>query len=479
MLQQLGVSRTETIEIWPAGLVPARWDGDSTAVWLSTERPCIGVRADHPVKAFVVQLENHVVKPKPGRLGEPVFVELPWLGVGQHTLRVSAIGTGDGSTLTPAVLDIQIRAPRRWSLGSSSQSALLVVVEPNVPTLEQLWEGDVDVEVHGPRGRRVQCSIAFYLKGGTVPHVAIGLPPLTIPVSRDAWRAIVKNRIQADGRCQEAYDSAHSVDVHLRAGEIGAYTIAAEREFAPIRWAVTRRKHAFQLRVVDDTGVSGPTEVYIYEFHTPDICSQLDTARFRADEGGDAQAGLYVASAGRHQRAIVVPAQVRKPEDFRIEPRIKAYRRTTPDILALLQLLELWGGAHLTGSIASRFKRRKVLEFLLRAIFGLIGGDSWDTVERCFDCWSEKGEEMAIREAECAISRRRDEQGLGAVLARDARKLAAMTAPDRAWRLAYLGHRFLSLPNPGEHPGRIGAPNQQFRVSWNVRRHVDQINQCG
>ena len=470
MLDKLGVPRTETVEIWPAGLVPARWEGNSTAAWLSTERPCIGVRADHPVKTFVVQMENQVVKVEPGRLGEPVFVELPWLGVGQHTLHVSAMGTGDEPTLTPAVLDIQIREPRRWNPGSSSQSALLVVADPSVPTLEQLWEGDVELEVHGPRGRTVQCSISFYRKGDTVPYTGTGLPPLTIPVSRDAWRAFIKNRIQTDRTVQNAYDSAHRVDVHLRAGEIGAYTIVAEREFAPLRWVVTRRRHAFQLRLINNTGMPGATEVQVYKFDAPDICSRVDAARFCTDEGGDAQAGLYVASAGCHQLAIVTPTQVKKPADFRIEPRIRAYRRSTSDILALLRLLELWGRAHLTGSIDSRFKRRKVLESILREIFGLIGGDRWAIVERCFDSWSEEGEEKAVREAEHSISRRRNENGLGAVLARDARDLASMTAQDRAWRLASLGHRFLSLPNPGNGPDRITAVNRAYGVALNARR---------
>ena len=114
----------------------------------STENPCVGLRADHHVEAFCLELGSQVLEVEPGQSGEPVFIELPWLGVGQHTLRASARAAGDEPVPEAAVLDIQIREPRVWVPGFGSQSAFLVVVDPSAPTLEQLWEG----------GRRSRCT---------------------------------------------------------------------------------------------------------------------------------------------------------------------------------------------------------------------------------------------------------------------------------------------------------------------------------
>lgn len=466
LLDTLGVPRARTVEIWPAGLVPARWDGEGNVEWLSTETPCVGVRADHHVQAFIAELDSQVVEVEPSRPGEPVFIELPWLGVGQHTLRVSVRATGEEPAPAPAILDIQVREPRSWVPGGSSQSALLVVVDPGTPTLEQLWEGDVDVEVHGPRGRQVECHVAFYRKGGTLPHFERMLPALRIPVSPGAWTAFVEKQVKKDRNTQNAYDLAHSCEVGFRAGELGAFTLTVEREFAPLRWAVSRSRHALHLRAIDDTGEQEATEVRLYEFNTPDVGRALDAAAFCAGTGAEARSGLYVAHTGGHHKAIVIPPEVRTFADLRVEPRLTSRHRTPSDVVALLRLLELWAGARLTGSLSSRFMRSKVLESVLAEVFRLVGGDRWAATERSLELHS--GEE-AVREATRAISPRREEARLGCVVARDAHELAFMTPEERVRRLAELGRRFLGISAPRNRLDRLTGverPEGPHHPAW-------------
>ena len=92
------------------------------------------------------------------------------------------------------------------------------------------------------------------------------------------------------------------------------------------------------------------------------------------------------------------------------------------------------------------------MEFLLEDVFRLIGGDGWRTVERSLD--PESGDK-AVRDAIHAISPRREQAGLGAEIARDIVKLAAMAAEKRALRLAELGQRFLGLSHPSNRGDRI------------------------
>ena len=467
VLDSLGVPKAGTVEIWPAGLMPARWDGDGNAEWLSTENPCIGLRADHPVAAYSLDLGGRAFMVEAGRTGEPVFIQLPRLGVGRHTLRVSATGASDGSVSDPTVLDIQIRAPRVTVSGSSSQSALLVIVYPNAPTLEQLWEGGVEIELHGPRGQRVVCSVSLFGKGDTVPHLERKLQGLTIPVSPSNWSAFIEKRIKDDHKIQNAYDLAHRCEVHLRAGEFGAFTLIAEREFAPFRWAVSRKQHAFHLRAIDDSGGQAATEVRLYEFGTPDAGRLLDTAPFRIGAGAKARSGLYAANAGDHHRAVVIPPEVHTFADLRLEPRLLARRRTPSDIVALVRLLDLWAGARLTGNVFSRTMRRKVMEFLLEEVFRLISGDVWRTVERSLD--PESGDK-AVRNAIHAISPRREQAGLGAEIARDIVELAAMAAEKRALRLAELGHKYLGLSHPSNRGDRISVVARRDATTLIQRR---------
>ena len=444
VLLTLCVQIAGTIEIWPAGLVPARWDGDGNAAWLSTETPCVALRADHHVDGFVAELGEQFIEIEPPKVGEPVFIELPWIGVGQHTLHVSAKEAKNESAPARAVLEILVREPHAWVPGSSSQSVLLVIVDPNTPTLEQLWDGDVDVEVHGPRGRKVQCTIAFFRKGDTLPHFQRTLPTLNIPVSLRSWRAYIEQHVKEDQNTQNAYDLSHSCEVHLRAGELGAFTLTAEREFAPLRWAVYRTRRTFHLKVIDDTGEQGSTDVRLFKFNTPDVGHSLDVTPFYKGTGFEAQGGLYVVQAGGQRRAVVIPLRLHTLEDLRIDSELKKRNRTPSNVIGLIGLWEMWASARLTGNLFSQTMHKQVLDSLLQEVFRLIGGDRWAVAERRLDT---RGGANALQAAKCAVSSCREEAWLGSVILRDARKLCEVTAKEKALWLAGLARRFLRQPN--------------------------------
>ena len=138
-LESLGLNQAKTVEVWPAGLAAGNWDGEGRGEWLSSERPCIGIHTDHPVDSLWVSLEDSKterLKITPLALGEPIFVELPALPVGVHSLRVSTQSIDEKES---GQLELVIREPRAWSPGVSIQRALTILVDPEVPTLEQLW----------------------------------------------------------------------------------------------------------------------------------------------------------------------------------------------------------------------------------------------------------------------------------------------------------------------------------------------------
>lgn len=472
LLDSLGIQMAGMVEIWPAGLVPARWDGEGSAEWLSTDTPCVGVRADHIIQSFAAQLNNEALELKPSRPGEPVFIDLSWLGVGQHVLSVSARGVSADSEAAPAILNIQIREPRSWVPRGNSQSALMVVVDPGRPTLEQLWQGDVEIEIHGPRRRKIECIVALYRKGDTLPHFKRELPPLKIPVSAREWEEFFEAQFRNHRDFQNAYDLAHRCEVHFRGGELGGYTLSVEREFVPLRWVVSQSTEDFCLRVINDTGELGTTEVRSFDFHAPDQERILDATPFLKKEGFEAETGLYAAYAGDYRKAIVVPpTTVHAFKDLAPKPKLRSWRRTRSDILELIGLFELWASARLTGggNILARERRRRVLEALLEETVGLICGKHWRKVERGFQGSTEDGGLEAVRRA---ISNAR----IGTKLACDLRSLVAdlveIPATKRVLEFARLAHRYLGLPAPpfsGTH-GLMPSDINKLRLSEGARR---------
>jgi hypothetical protein len=159
-IRRLGLRQAKAVEVWPAGLGAVVWDGEGHAEWLASERPCIAIQTDHATSGLLVSmgtepsrsLEFTTVTP-----GEPIFVQLPDLPVGVHKVRVSTrSATADEKALGDLDVVMRIREARPWSPGVSPHGPLVVAIEPVAPTLEELWEGRVEVTVRGPAGRRLR-----------------------------------------------------------------------------------------------------------------------------------------------------------------------------------------------------------------------------------------------------------------------------------------------------------------------------------
>lgn len=441
-LETLGVHQAGTIQLWPAGITPVRWDGEGAAEWLSTDKPCLGIRADHHVESFALDLDFRTMDVVPSYPGAPVFVELPALDTGLHTLRVSANTINGEFTGELGNLEIMIREPRVWVPGRNSQGALLVVMDPNAPTLEQLWEGQVEIEIYGPTSRKVKCAISLFMKGHSQSHLCKTLPGFRLPVNSATWQEHFDRHFKKRKDVQNAYDLADSCVLTFHADELGAFALTAEREFSPLRWAVHRTRNRYTLRILDDSGTDEVAHVQFYEFKTPDVRCSIDAAAFMGKDGFYATGGLYVVKSGKNQRAIIIPPEVHTFNDLHIEPQLIQRRRTPQDVIALVEVLDLWTGARLTGNLFSMALRRNVLSILLRKIFSLICGERWAEVEHSL---SKRDREDILQVIKHVFRNKPEEITLATKFLDEAGDLAKVRPVTRAERFAHLASRLLHL----------------------------------
>lgn len=125
VLTQLGLGHAKNIEVWPAGLAAAAWDGEGHGEWLASEHPCLAVSVDHKVDSLFVAIGNdpmHQLELKPVAPGQPTFVELPKLPVGGHVVRFSARKdpSVEAKLLGDLNVMVRIREARPWIRGISS-----------------------------------------------------------------------------------------------------------------------------------------------------------------------------------------------------------------------------------------------------------------------------------------------------------------------------------------------------------------------
>lgn len=449
-LRRLGLGQARAIEVWPAGLSAVLWDGEGHGEWLASERPCLGIRSDHPIDALVVSMASRSEAPlelTPIVPGEPVFVELAALPVGLHRVRVCARDTPGVETEALGDLEVmmRIREARPWSPGVSPHGPLVVQIDPATPILEHLWEGRVSLTLRGPSGRGVRCRVSLFERDGDTAIFVKQLPPIRFPVGPDAWRSHFEKHFRRTKQAQDVYDIARICELEFAAEELGALTVRCEREFTPLRWAVRCRGQRQMVRLLDDSGDDRQPIVSRLAFESPCVEEQLACdSVYEVPEVG----GMYVARGGRTVAAVIVPPLVRSLAELGCVPRVDAGTRSVDSILQLLGLACLWGQARVTGAFVSAMRQRYVLLAFLQHMFRLICGDNWANVEA-----SSRDGAFKISRLRGAVSRRRDEVAIGAVLARDVADLAERTCEDRVKHMASLATRFRLLSSPPDGEG--------------------------
>ena len=440
-LSRLGLRQAKTIEVWPAGLAAAAWDGEGYGEWLASERPCLGICADHPIAGLLVSMDtgsySEVTSVPPG---DTVFVQLPQLPGGLHTVHVHTrrFFGEDPEALGDVDVVMRIREVQPSSPRVNPQGPLVVQVEPAVPTLEELWEGRIEISLRGPMGRQVQCRASLFGHDEETAAVSEQLPPIKLPVEAERWRQYFNTYFQKTP-ASRAYDTARVCELEFTAKELGTFSIRCEREFTPLRWAVRRSQQEWIVRLLDDSGTANPPAIARLAFEEPCIEEPLEPAATYSVPGSGS---LYVARHSELTAAVIVPQVVHGINDLRCFPRIHEVERSPEAVRRILSRARLWSQARLPGDLFSAMRRREVLQALTAHIFKLVGGKNWGDVE----------ESVHLRRAEIGELRRLVSKGsrvidVGAELERDIEDLAAVPAAERVERFTALVRTARLLPS--------------------------------
>lgn len=443
-LQTLELSQSRTLDVWPAGSPPAAWDGEGRVEWLTSDTAILAIRPDHPLQELTAVLDNDEwsrIQFSAVSAGKTLFIELPELPAGSHRLTFRVHSQVSNSTDQSASLDVIVREPHEWTPGVTAQGPFTVHLDPATPSLEQLWEGRVAVEIHGPLGRQLAGTVTFKERQTDEPLVQIALPPLTLPVNTDGWQQCFEKHVRDNKRVKDNYDLAHSCVIELTADELGRYVFECEREFSPVRWALRRGPECYELKVVNDSSDDGSLAVARYDTLNPESAINLDgkEAVLIVPPSG----GLYTATSESFTNSILVPPfEIRSLEDLGARPNVDIADRSSTHLVALLLVAELWATARLSGSdlLASIRRRNDVVDALLRAIAASIGGDYWLDEEAIYRRRSDPG---ALARLCQAITSKRAELGICIILERDVSVLASLSLPDRVKRFRDLTSKFL------------------------------------
>lgn len=438
-LRLLGISVAKRIEVWPAGLSAVDWDGEGHGEWLTSQQPLLAVRADYSVDHLRISLADEVMSavevgfPTPG---EPVFLELPRLPIGLHELLICPLV---GGVPEPAVGEmsvlLRVSGAKPWSPGHNSQRPLTIQVDPPSPTLEQLWNGQIDIEVAGPLARTVKVIVSLFDSSEGPATINSQLPPLPLPATSVAWNRYFERHFRSKKKAEESYDAARICQLDFAAEELGVFSLRCERAFTPVRWAVRTTREKTIVRLIDDTGAGDGLTVAHFSFAKPLQRRELSRS---SEYDASADGGLFVAVTAGPPVGVVAMRQVRTLADMTYSIHMEASDRSVESVKSAIEGATLWRHAKASGNFLSATNQREVLRAITRHVMLLIGGERWARAELDFA----EGRDMDLRQLKRAVSQRADEAGVAAALAIDMPTLSTLPVNARVARLAEIARSF-------------------------------------
>lgn len=367
----------------PCGLTPARWDREGAAEWLSNEQPIVHLRANYPLSHYEVSIVTRpsllTLEVRP-TAESSAFVVLPKLPAGLYSLKIVAHPLNPSHRTEEGEMEIAIRDA---SASNITGVALLVTQEPPTPSIEELFEGKVNMQILGPTSRTVSITLRLARKDRTGSLFEKSDLRLALPVTAQESSRFIGKLLEDEGLAK-AYAEADRCDLRLDGGDLGAFEYQYDRPYASLRWGVSRQKDGHAIALYDAVDTPASIETFRYDFSTPLTPRVLNTTHLSRAAKGNAPPGLYLARTREFVATAVVPVQ--SFEELRlIRLQFSRPKRTPDSIKVHLEVIDNWANADTRGNLYGRNARRRAVRALIQQVVGIVAGPRWYRAERAYD----------------------------------------------------------------------------------------------
>jgi hypothetical protein len=381
VLRAVGLGAVTEVEVRPAGLVPALWDGEGTAEWLAGEDPVVAVSSTRSVSQCIFRLDGEPrLIPWPAA-DQEVFIHLTDLVVGTHDLHISLLDADLEQPVAEGSLTVMIRAPHTRPSTGSVREGLMILATPITPTLSELWDGKAFLEVVGPADARVSIDMSLADRS----HIVTARRRLSthLPVNRELWESLFVSQFREAEEIADVYDESESCLVEISHPGLGNVSLRCDREFSPLRWAPGQDRGIPFVRLINH--MEGGIDIYRYDFARPDH-------RVAIGISGDSSVrwpagGLVTVSADSIRAGVILPPRVRNLDELRnmkVSPHLSDRPRVIGELQNLIQLAHLWAGASLPANPFAETQRVTVLRAITQHLCVLVGGSRWERAEHRF-----------------------------------------------------------------------------------------------
>ena len=387
LISGFGLKLRRTLRIWPVGLPPVHWDGETQIEWFHGESLCLALSHDMSCEGLSLRLDSgKALELKEVRRSQTILVDIGLLPIGSHTLTVDATykdaATAKVQTvISHSTLAIHVRPIHRWIPGTSGHAGLVVSIEPHEPTLDGMLSGGTNVSILGPEGRVVTCRLDLLdAGGGVLASECLGTPAL--PVSKGQWRDLLNAFAKRDLDASLLL-RASAGQLIFEADGLGGTKIPLSHTVVPIRWIAKGSKN-IELTLIDDTGHEDPMSVEHVTFLKPTSSNRLEDSDSIVNIRPEGHGGLYIASTGPHRAKVLVSLPGRGSlQDLADKPALNFPLRSGGAVASLLRWLGDWSTARAVGPLAEQ-RRAIVLRSMEEQLLQSMCGPGWFEAESHF-----------------------------------------------------------------------------------------------
>lgn len=378
-LRSVGLGSVSEIDLWPAGLVPARWDGEGSAEWTAGDSPVIGIGSTRAVRQVVVAVDGVPDLVEWPAESQEIFLGLGDLAIGSHEIRVSLLPEKDGAPIIEGRLLATVRQPQAGTQMGGLREGIALMSYPPGASLAELWDGRATVEVRGPTGVsvRVECALLGQRDEVLTKH-AFSNP---LPIDPSRWIDAFTRQFRRHRDVESSYDEAETCVITISHETLGRRILRCEREFTPLRWSVGRDRSGYTARLINNTDTSD-VQINLFHFDAPRDALEAELQSnelISAPEGG-----LVRATAGDLETSVILPPEVRDLSDLRrtaASPQLRTGPRSQDSVRSAIRLASMWTNATLPANPVAERLQQRVIRGITARLGGLIGGAYWWGVE--------------------------------------------------------------------------------------------------
>lgn len=375
----------------PCGLVPISWDREGAAEWLSTEQPIIQLDANYAISTYDVSINtgaSELTLTAQPSADNTTFLVLPKLPAGMYKLNVIAHPVESKYQAEEGEMEIAIRDV---STNNSTGAALLVTQEPDQVTFDDLFDGNVKINVLGPNSRQVMVTLSLLKNGQSTPLFVTKKKPLQLPISERKFTNYIKTLLGTDKDLAKAFSEADRCEILFDGSDLGSVNKHYDRPFTPLRWGLTRFNDQYSIVLYDDVDDPESIEVCYYDFATPLNEEKLSTEELSQAAEEPAKPGIYIARTQNYLAVSIVPVHsfVALGE---LQPNFPRLDRNPTSVAVMLRSIDDWSKVDTRGDVFGRYAWRKAIRALIQQLVGLICGKPWIRAE----CEYERNENLAL-----------------------------------------------------------------------------------